>query len=64
MRATNKEIKRILSYLWKDGTGSHGRMAESCNLSRPELSRFLRGGTITDEKYNKIMNIVNGNKPD
>jgi len=62
MKASKREINKILSFLWKDGRGSHGRLAEKCDIQLSEFSRFLHGGSLPKEKVDRIMNHVNGGK--
>lgn len=55
MIATKKEIERISRYLWKQGYGSKKKLAEKLGFKQSELSRLLKGGTISRDKFDAIV---------
>jgi len=66
MKASSKEVEKILKFLWRDtkknGRGSNGRLCKVCDVQMSEFSRFLHGGSLPKEKVDRIMNHVNGGK--
>lgn len=58
MKATKAELNKISKYLWKKGTGSKGKLAESIGCKQSEISRLLKDGTISEDKLKAIKTIV------
>lgn len=59
MKATKSELNKISKYLWKQGHGGKKKLAEAVGFKQAELTRLLSGGTISDEKLEAILEIVN-----
>lgn len=59
MKVTKTELNKISKYLWKQGTGSKGKLAKSVGCPQSEISRLLTGGPISEEKLKTILEIVN-----
>ncbi len=62
MKATKSEINKISKYLWKQGHGSKKELATSLGFEQTELSRLLKGGTISEDKLANILAIVSDAK--
>jgi len=62
MIATKKDITTISKYLWTKGHGGKKGLATSIGCKQSEISRLLRGGTISEEKFKKILRIAKTDK--
>lgn len=55
MRATKNQIWKVKVYLLKKGYGSKLQLAKDANIAPSELSSFLNGGSLKEEKVNRVL---------
>ena len=55
MRATKNQIWKVKVYLLKKGYGSKLQLAKYANIAPSELSSFLNGGSLKEEKVNRVL---------
>lgn len=55
MRATKNQIWKVKVYLLKKGNGSKLQLAKDANIAPSELSSFLNGGSLKEEKVNRVL---------
>lgn len=55
MRATKNQIWKVKVSLLKKGYGSKLQLAKDANIAPSELSSFLNGGSLKEEKVNRVL---------
>ena len=55
MRAKKSQIWKVKVYLLKKGYGSKLQLAKDANIAPSELSSFLNGGSLKEEKVNRVL---------
>jgi hypothetical protein len=60
MKPKKSDLNRISKYLWEQGHGSKTALSnELGGCSSSIITRMLKGGGISEEKFNQIIKIIN-----